>query len=170
MKFRIGKHDFYWFMLLFLIVVLPNSLIIYFYDWYTVLIWTIGILVLIFFFSVSMKYITFVDTKKKFNIDTIKNAFLMIPALIIICVPLILYILMIFKFEDSELKKYGKETVGFIYDFGSTKNSKYHKVFFMNTENKKYKSEILGNYESYKLGDTIRVIFSERIPEINRAD
>ena len=161
-------------MLLFSFTALPIGLIIglviYFNDWYIILKWSVGLLIFLFFLVISTRYIPFVETKKILNINVLVNSILIIPAISIIGVPLILYISLIYYFEVSELKKYGRETVGFIYDYGITKNSRYHKVYFMNTENKKYKSEIYGNYSLYKLGDTIRVIYSERIPEINRAD
>lgn len=174
MTFKIGKHDFYWFVLLFLFVALPIGvmigLIIYYNDWYTILKWSVGLLIFIPVCILSFKYIPFVKTKKRNIVDILQNSFLMILTIIIIGVPVILYVFTISYFENFELKKYGKETVGFIYDYGSTKTSRYHKVYFINTENKKYKSEINGNYSLYNLGDTVRVIYSERIPEINRAD
>ena len=80
-----------------------------------------------------------------------------------------LFLLIKSHYEKIELIKHGKKTLGVIYDFGRTKNSKYYIVNFTTPQNEIYRSNIHGNTENYKLGDTVRVFYSERIPEINRA-
>lgn len=72
--------------------------------------------------------------------------------------------------EENELKYHGIKTVGIIYNYKYTKSGGYYVVNFKTIQNEKNVSEIDCKINDYKKGDTVKVVYSERIPAINRAN
>lgn len=72
------------------------------------------------------------------------------------------------KFDDKELALYGKRTTAIIYDYKSARKGHSHRSvqYYFRYGNRNYQ----GDYRSSTLqvGDTIAVIYSTHIPEINR--
>lgn len=73
-------------------------------------------------------------------------------------------------FENVELKNHGIKTVGIVQSSYHRKGSINFVIDFKTFKNKNYETEIVGKHDDYKKGDTIKVIYSERIPAVNRAD
>lgn len=170
MKFRIGKVDAFMFSLIFIILSSIFVLPFYFFGWYNVVAFWIAI----FIIGTPLIYVySFLD--KVFPTLSISkwtlNGFIVT---LINCITGLLFIGFYFylriNFESAELKNHGVKTVGIVQSSYYRKGSINFIIDFKTFKNKNYETEIVGEHDDYKKGDTIKVIYSERIPAINRAE
>ena len=83
------------------------------------------------------------------------------------------YVFFISILQTIELNNKGIETDGIIQNFVRSRRDKTmgtYSVTFTNKKNIKYQSTKSGRNGIYRIGDTVRIIYSERIPEINRVN
>ncbi len=165
-----GKFDAFIFLLIFLFIGLVIGLPLYFYGWYNFTMFLIGLL----FVFVPTGFLCYLLDKilpssysKKW---TLNGSIVTIIGVIIGIFCLIGYVMTKDYVEENELKNHGIERVGTIQNYKYRKSGGYYIVDFKTIQNEKNESEINCKIGDYKQGDTVRVIYSERIPAINRAD
>ena len=157
MSFRINKK--------YTLICIISSLIVGFftdipfvsYAWYLFFFFGIaGLLLLIIWFQIC----------KKFNLNRLMEA-------IGVTLLVLGYIFFISILQTIELNNKGIETDGIIQNFVRSRRDKTkgtYSVIFTNKKNIKYQSTKSGRNGIYRIGDTVSVLYSERIPEINRVN
>lgn len=147
------------FFVFFLIVIIGIPAYIFQYSLYSCIIFVVGFSILIGSYLISLSIFPESETKKNWSRNSVINLSVSLTFVAI-------YLFSIDKFEDYELHKFGIRTYGIIKSRVRSKSSKYFSVSFQNKKGNQFESKTYDN--SYKLGDTISVLYSERIPEINR--
>ena len=85
----------------------------------------------------------------------------------------IIYIFFITILQEIEIKNNGIKTNGVIQNFKRSRRDKTYgsyQVIFKDKKGIIYDSSKVGKYGIYEKNDVITITYSERIPEINRAD
>ena len=165
-----GKLDIFMFSLIFIILGWIFGILLYIYGWYDC---TTGWIGLVFVF-VPTGYSCYLLDKifpspysKKW---TLNGIIITAIGMIIGIFCLVGYLKTKDYIEESELKNHGIERIGIIQNYNYRKSGGYYVVNFKTTQNESKKSEINCKISDCTKGDTVRVIYSERIPAINRAD
>lgn len=120
-----------------------------------------GFLILVGSYLICLSIFPESETKKSWSRNSVINLSVSLAFVAI-------YLFSIDKFEDYELDKFGIRTYGIIKSRVRSRSSKYFLVSFHNKRGNQFESKTYEN--SYKLGDTVSVLYSERIPEINRVN
>ena len=170
MKFRIGKLDIFIFSLIFIILGWIFGIPLYIYGWYNCITGWIGVMVVIaptgYLCYLLDKIFPFSYSKKW----TLNGIIITAIGIIIGILCFIGYLMTKDYMEENELKNHGIERIGIIQNYNYRKSGGYYVVNFKTIHDKSEESEINCGINDYKKGDTVRVIYSERIPAINRAD
>lgn len=147
------------FLSFFVVVVLGIPAYIFQYSLYSCVTFIIGLLVFAGAYWCAISIFPEEESAEKWNKNGVINLFIAVVFTFI-------YITAVDKFEENEINKFGIKTYGIIKSRVRSKSSNYFSVRFQNVEGNQFESKTYNN--SYKLGDTLSVIYSERIREINR--
>lgn len=112
-------------------------------------------------YLISRKFFKESKTISQFDWNSVANLFISVSCTIG-------FMTLVDTFEENQLKSHGITTSGVIFKKARLKRSNYNLVKFQTRKNEQFESK---NYNmNLKFGDTVKVIYAERIPAINRAD
>jgi hypothetical protein len=165
-----SKFDAFIFLLIFLFLGLVIGLPLYFYGWYNFTAFLMGLLFVFIPTGYSCYLLDKIFPSSYSNKWTLNGSIVAIIGVIVGIFCLIGYLMTKDYVEENELKKHGIETIGIIDNYKYRKSGGYYVVDFETIKNVKNESEINCKIDDYSKGDTVKVVYSERIPAINRAD
>jgi hypothetical protein len=159
-------------LIVIIVLVIFSGIITYKFGWYDALTWLGGFIV---FVSVTICYIKVFPNSHnqveiKFSLKSILLKVISYSSMVIPFISVVGYITVKRNFENSELINHGIRTFGIVQESISSKNNGYLLVYFYPHQNERFETNISEFKDFFKKGDTVIVIYSERIPAINRAD
>ena len=157
MKFKINEKHSLIFIITFLIFGFCIDVSVINYLWYFFYFkWIAGILLLIIWFQLC----------KKYSVNRVSEG-------LEVMFSGIAYIFFITIIETIELTNNGIKVEGLVQNFKksySRKDYGSYPILFITDKQEKYEGKIHGKIGLYKQGETVSVIYSQRIPEINHAE
>lgn len=119
-------------------------------------------------FTLSISYsqyrkATFLVTKRK------TNALVLLLLMVLLGGYLAIYKSAIKRFDDKELKLYGKTSIAIVYKYHYSHGKgpkKRHIKYYYDVGNRNYEGDCINNIQ--QIGDTLTVIYSTHIPQIHK--